>query len=398
MGLVWAAVFFAGPPAQAQTYIPKDDAEIVEVVPSSAAIQGLRRLRSALARDPDNFDLAIRVARRLIETSRSEGDPRYLGYAQSVLAKWWQGSQPELVVLRATIRQSVHEFDAALSDLKQVTQARPDDAQALLTQATIEQVLGRYPEARKSCEALNALAANLVAQACLADVRSLTGDGSVIEPLNKRLESDQTLDPGSRAWLHTLLAEMLERHGQIGAAQAHYEAAMKQSPDLYTRAALADLLLSQGQAEAALRAVGAPSQTSATNPVLGKQVPDVLLLRQVLALHALGRADQLKPALADLRARFRAARDRGQSLHGREEARLVLSIDGHANAALKLAKDNWAIQKEAADTLVLAQAALAAGDRATVTAIKTFVADTGFHDQRLNTLLARSDAIKGAAQ
>ncbi len=370
--------------AASKVYVPTDDAQIVATVPASVAVQGLNRMRSALARDPNNFALGVRVAQRLIELSRSDGDPRYLGYAQAALKPWWDGDRPELILLRATIRQSMHEFEPALADLKQLNRSRSADAQALLTQATIELVLGRYSDALKTCAQLQLQTPGLISEACGADARSLVGHFDAYETLNARLSADSSVDADTRGWLHTMLAEMLERQNRYDEAHGHFEAAVRLAPTLYARAAYADFLLARGRAEQALQLVSVAVDKQSTR---GVPLPDVLLLRQVLALHWLGRADLLKPALADMRARFEASRSRGQSLHGREEARLVLSVEADPSKALALAEQNWSIQKEAADTLILAQAAHAAGREDVLRKIRQFVAQTGFKDLRLAVFL-----------
>ena len=241
--------------AASKVYVPTDDAQIVATVPASAALQGLNRMRAALARDPNNWSLGLRVAQRYIELSRSDGDPRYLGYAQAVLKPWWSGDRPELVLLRATIRQSMHEFDSALADLKQLNRTGSADAQALLTQATIEQVLGRYNDALKTCELLRAQSPGLISDACSADARSLMGEFDAYESLNTRLSAETKLDTDTRGWLHTMLAEMLERQARHDEAQGHYETAVRLAPTLYTRAAYADFLLMRGRPEQALSIV-----------------------------------------------------------------------------------------------------------------------------------------------
>lgn len=373
----------------ADVFVPDRDELIVDTVPASSAIRGLNRLRTALARDPQNLPLALQVARRYIELARADGDPRYLGYAQSALAPWWAGAQPEVALLRATIRQSGHEFDAALADLNLVIAARPGDTQALFTRATIEQVTGRYADAVQSCIAMQAARRDLLSHACLADARSMTGDKTGYEPLRDMLATDHTLDLATRGWLNTLLAEMLERQGRPDEAARHYALAMTQMPGLYTRAAYADFLLVRGQPEEAL-AAASPGQSQ--QGAQGVQTPDVLLLRQVLALQALGRTQPLRAALAELQQRFEAAHARGASLHGREEARLILATGGDPRRALELAQQNWRLQKEPADTLVLAQAAVRAGRPDALAAVRAFVDRTGFSDRRLADLLASSSA------
>jgi hypothetical protein len=94
---------------------------------------------------------------------------------------------------------------------------------------------------------------------------------------------------------------------------------------------------------------------------------DNLLLRQALAEQQLPDARsafaQHRQELAD---RFDAARRRGDSLHKREEARYLLTIESDAVRALRLTRENWQVQREAADLRILAEAARAAGDAATL--------------------------------
>ena len=65
----------------------------------------------------------------------------------------------------------------------------------------------------------------------------------------------------------------------------------------------------------------------------------------------------------ELRARFGAASQRGDSVHQREQARYELQLRGDSKTALVLAQKNWTVQKESADMRVLLEAALHAGDR-----------------------------------
>jgi hypothetical protein len=67
---------------------------------------------------------------------------------------------------------------------------------------------------------------------------------------------------------------------------------------------------------------------------------------------------------SDLAARFDAARRRGDSVHRREEAQFRQVIEGDAHAALALARETWAVQREPADLRILIEAARAAGDAA----------------------------------
>src|SRR5690349_18702621 len=143
-------------PGRAEPFVPANGAQVLERLRSTPRDPGARRLhelRGRLAKDPQNLQLALELARGPIERCRQEADPRYLGRAQAVLAPWWGTARPptEVLVLRGTIRQSQHDFTNALADLQIALAQAPHNAQAWLTRATILTVLGEYPEAKRAC-------------------------------------------------------------------------------------------------------------------------------------------------------------------------------------------------------------------------------------------------------
>ena len=77
----------------------------------------------------------------------------------------------------------------------------------------------------------------------------------------------------------------------------------------------------------------------------------------------------------------------GDSLHRREETRYTLEIAGDPVAALKLARDNWKVQREVADLRVLAAAAKAAGDAAALREATDWAHRNRLEDASLNALL-----------
>lgn len=143
----------SNPPAGERVpFTPTSDAVVLERVPATAGDARARErasLRRALADQPGQLDLALRLARLDIEESRALGDPRYLGRAQAALAPWWDAPTPPpgVRLLRATILQGRHEFSAALADLDAVVREDPGDAQAWLTRAVVLGVRGEHAEA-----------------------------------------------------------------------------------------------------------------------------------------------------------------------------------------------------------------------------------------------------------
>jgi hypothetical protein len=67
-------------------------------------------------------------------------------------------------------------------------------------------------------------------------------------------------------------------------------------------------------------------------------------------------------------------------MHRREEARFRLAIDADPRHALELARDNWAVQREAADLRVLIDAARAARSAAALETARDWMAVNRIED------------------
>jgi hypothetical protein len=367
--------------AQAAPMVPADEAQVVQRLPSTMD-SAARRQRAALARQPQHLPLALATAQAALQRARLSGDPRELGLAQAALAPWWSQPAPPPAVrlLRASIRQSLHDFDAALADLAPLaadaTLPAAVQAQALLTQTTVLQVTGRLAEAERACAALRApplqaLGAGVqrTARACAAELASLRGRAEVAARELATLAHEAPAD----RWIALLRAELAERTGDAATAEAAYRqatAAGDAPAEVYALAAQADWLLARGRAAEALAVAEA-----------GEPEADALLLRRAIALARLGRPEAR--AVADtLAARLAAAAVRGDAPHLREQARLALDVQRDAPRALALARANWQRQKEPADALLLARAARAAGVPQAMDDIAPWLRD-GWTDVRL---------------
>lgn len=369
-------------PASAEPFVPTDDAQVVERLPfrpGDPVMRELGVLRAELARRPDNLPVAVALARRYVELGRVTGDPRYAGYAQAALRPWWELREPprDVLVLRATLRQRVHDFDAALADLAFALERNPRDAQARLTRATVLQVRGDLAAARRDCEALQGVTQELVALACTMGVDAANGRlRESYRVLREALESRAGGAVEIRVWLLTALAEMAARAGLMREADAHFKAALAaDSGDQYLLAAYADFLLDRGRPHEAAELVKA--QTRA----------DGLLLRYALALTAL-RSEEAAQRVAELTARFDASRMRGDRVHLREEARFELHLRNDPSKAVQLAKANWSIQKEPADARILLEAAIAARDHESTSELQRWLMQSRLEDAQLTRLLA----------
>jgi Tfp pilus assembly protein PilF len=215
----------------------------------------------------------------------------------------------------------------------------------------------------------------------MASVGSLSGQARPsYDQLKRTLAARADAAPALRAWSATLLAEMAERLGENTAAEAHFREALAADPqDSYLLAAYADFLLERGRAKDVAKLL--ESRNGA----------DALLLRYAIALNTLGAPDAARHTTA-LRARFEAARRRGDNVHRREEARFALALAGNPAEAVRLAKLNWAVQKEPADLRILARAAAASGDAEAARLVRDWVQRSKIEDRTLDIKLLNRGA------
>ena len=379
---VLCAVLMISGPAWTLPYIPTDGAQIIERLPgrSDPAQQEFKRLRGELASADEKLPIAAKLARRYIDESRREGDPRYLGYAQAVLAPWWNQENPptDVRVLRATLWQSTHQFSKALTDLDAVLKADRNNAQAWLTRATVLMVQGNYEQAKNSCARLYPLAPELITATCLTNVASLNGQGAKSYALlAAALKKDADTDSGIKIWVLTLLAEMATRRGDDNAAEAHFHKALSlDGTDSYLLGAYADFLLDRQR----------PSEVVS---LLKKHTRvDGLLLRYAIALESL-KSPESAAQTDILRARFSAAMMRADTVHQREQSRFELRLLHNPKTALALAQQNWDVQKEPADVRVFLEAAVAANDKGAAQPVLTWLKQTRLEDRAISALAAK---------
>jgi len=178
-----------------------------------------------------------------------------------------------------------------------------------------------------------------------------------------------------QSWVLTSLAEMAARAGMVTEAGAHFRAALaSDAADYYLLAAYADFLLDSDR----------PKDVAAL--LQEKTAGDPLMLRYALALQAL-RSKELPVRIEQLRDRFAASRLRGDRVHLREEAGFALHLLNAPQTALRLAQENWQVQKEPGDVRILLEAALAAGDAAAVGAVTDWLKNCRLEDVQLRRLL-----------
>jgi tetratricopeptide (TPR) repeat protein len=363
-----------GGSACAEPFVPKGDDVVIEHIAGAGdrATQAARGLRALLARAPDQIDLALKVAQDEIALGRAEGDPRHYGRAEAALAPWIHEPDPPapVLLLRATLLQNRHDFDAALADLDSLIASNPKNAQARLIRATVRQVKGDYAGAAGDCRSLDGLAQPAIAATCLAAIDGVTGRAAealvALREAGAILASDN--QPELLLWSLTLQGEIAARAGRPDESESSFRRALALGRrDVYLLGAYADFLLDQDR----------PAEIVAL--LRDETRVDPLLLRLAIAERRLG-LKEAEAHIRDLAARFDTARRRGDTIHRREEARFELELMRDPDTALALAVANWSVQREPADARILLEAAGAAGKPGAAASALAWLHDAGFQD------------------
>jgi len=378
-GIIAAAVvMLVASASSAAPYRPSDDATVLVTVPPAAASTqtAFRTAQNALAANPNDLDLALEVARAAIRDGRASADPRRYGQAQAALAPWWSIPNPPMSVrvLRAIVRQSLHDFAGAEADLEAILRLDPRNGQARLTRAFVRQTVGSLADAKDDCRRLPPSVGALAAAVCWLRVQALTGSAaSALERLDQVIKIYGKVDTLVLRWAQAVGADMAAMLGQTEAADLHFSEATTDGGDIPTLVAFADHLLDSNRPAEVLTLLA------------GRSEADIVYLRLAIAGKRLddARAPHWTALLAD---RFAAANAGGVQLHLREEARFELEVRGDAATALKLALANWKIQKEPSDARLVLQTALAANDPAAAADVLAFIEKTGLADTRIKPL------------
>lgn len=386
------AGLLAGMPLQAlaaPAVQPASDSEVVEVLPSATRHRPALPFPSAPASAsasaseaaapaqpaPLTTAEAAQQAREAISVARQNGDTRYWGRAQAVLAPWWDApaAPADLAVLQATVLQGRHEFSASRTLLHSVLERAPGHAQGWLNLASLERLSARYAESLAACAAVERAGQALYAQACRLETASLQGrHAQAAQGLQALLAN--TRDAGQRSWLLSLLAEAQERAGNDSAAARTYSASLAAEHDLYTAIAFSDLWLRTGQPTKALKVLAPLPET------------DAVVLRRAAAWKRLGDArwSAQRQLLTD-RVQELERRGDDTALHGRELALAALWLDEDPGQALQLATRNLQLQREPLDWWVALQSARLAGQGEARKRLQADIAAAGLHDARLKT-------------
>jgi len=338
---------------QGTPYIPSGGDVVLQTVPSIAdpRVRAFQALRAQQTARPRDMALAVRLSAAYLDYGRDTGDARYLGRSAAVIAPWMILHPVPIPVLlvHATILQSKHYFSAARADLIDILERQPNDAQALLTLATVAQVQGDFETTRQACRYLLSAGDPFSPLVCLSSLNSITGHAAASARVLRALWPRAYSQPlPIQSWMQGIMADTAKYLGDDAAADQHFQEALQLAPgDNFLLADYGDFLLDQHRPRAALELVKDYSQS------------DTSFLRQVYAEVAL-HSPRAQSDIEQMARRLAALDQRGSRTYRREEAGFALYVEHDPLRALKLAEENWTVQRAPEDMRVFLEAALAA--------------------------------------
>ena len=364
--------------------VPGADSEVLERLPWRTADKRARtliELRAAAAKSPSDPAPATQLAQHYFDLAMANGDPRYVGYAEAVVARFANDMPAEMRVVRGQLWQYRHNFEGSLAEFAQALVMDPGLAQAHAWRGAIYLVQANYAAARNECDALQRLERTTLFGACMGLAQAYNGQlDAAYTTLQKTLKAAH--DESNRLWVLTRLGEVAAWRGKPEQAARHFQDALALGQDDgYLLAAWSDFLLDQGQPA---KVVTLLTQWESS---------DGLLLRLAEAEASL-KLPAAKKHIQMIDDRFDAARLRGDTTHRAEEARFRIRLRNDARAAVQLALENYRVQREPRDARILLEASIAANDPASAQMARDWLASSGFEDPRIQAL-GRASARAG---
>jgi len=364
--------------SHALPYVPDDATFILETLPKTlfSVRNEFSVLRHQVDTNPDDVEISTKLAGAYVSYAKRESDPRYIGYAQALLSKWWhQNPPPEPVhLLRADIKQYNHQFHDAIDDLTMLVKNHPNNSRAWMTLSAIHLLLGNINKATNSCHALARASNNASIALCLSNVLARTGQNNKAEKLLLTLTGHPSiLDTELQQWIYTSLAEINIQKGDTVNAEHYFQDALAiDVRNTYLLRLYIDHLTSTGQ------------QAKALGLIKHEKNDTALLIRATLLHRYFNEISHFERNKKILASRFSAEALRGTGIHLREQALFELAVMNNSPKALDLALNNWEIQREPEDARILLYAARAVISKPALIVIKTWIEKIGINDVRLS--------------
>jgi tetratricopeptide (TPR) repeat protein len=241
---------------------------VIGLVPRLAPAQetavdhAIVRHQALARRNPFDARAYMRLGDAYIQKARETGDVAYLGLAERALRRSLALAPTDGAAARhlAHVFATRHEFPEAVAQARTAIALAPDDAGAygVLGDAYLE--LGMYDRAGEAYDAMMRLRADLASYGRRSGLRNLRGDApGAIDDLRRAIAwGEAHRQPReSLAWARSQLGAEHFAVGEIEAAEAQHEAALRAFPGYHRAlAGLAQVRVARGRLDAGVELYG----------------------------------------------------------------------------------------------------------------------------------------------
>ncbi len=367
-------------PVYSAPTIPTSDNEVLLILEKSSLRSNVEKIKLQLHRNKNSTTALIKILQNTIERGKLNTEPRYIGLVSSYVDSYLQ-TQPtnvEFKILKATLLQHDHQFDAAITLLNNVISDTPTATNARLLRASVLQVQAKYHAAQQDCYSLLGVTSHLVTLACIAQINGLTKNTLQNYNTLYTIIKQSSQNPlAELSWSYDILAQLALQLGKTNLAQQHLLDGLKLAPNnipLLNR--YADLLISQKKFNKVFKLLE------------NKNNDFTVLLRLAIAEKNSSSNTNYKQQFLNRLHKMLATRD---VTHQREIAAFYLFVTQDKSKALISAKQNWMVQKELYDAQLLVLCAISNKDKNSAKPVLDWYKHNAITDIRLtnsiNTLL-----------
>ena len=374
-------LFFSSSVLLAQTrFEPEDSAVLFRLDSQFNKADGLQQAIEAWRANPQDISTATSAAKTAFLAALRHGDLRWLGTAKAMLDPWWV--KPDLpsdtFFVRALVRQGMHDFGGALNDLNAAISADANQSQFWAWRFAVYMVRSEIAKASAECQAIGERFGAAEKESCSAVLLYRTGKPELaIEKFNELARHPDYQGENAQEWLAFHQGEARRVAGDVQAANKVWQSYLKQGRAAHgIQVALIDSLINVGDFASALRLN------------MGPQRSDALLVSAIQAAQALNNG-QDAVLRADIEQRLMQRELRGESLNERPFVKYYLYVRQDPRKALEMAKESWKTEREPADALLFAQAALRSGEPLQAASLLQWQTETGYKEPEFDRLLGQ---------
>jgi len=217
---------------------------------AGATQQLIATTQSHLRVAPDDVQALDTLAAAYLQRVREVGDPSFYPKADDLLqsALRLAPHDPEATLLSGTLALARHRFTDALSWGRRAVALDPHGAGPLgvVTDALVE--LGRYDDAVAAVQQMVDIRPDLASYSRVSYLRELHGDiDGAITAMRMAVTAGGPV-PENVAYVEVLLGNLFFNRGDLAAAEAQYQAALRDDPSyVHAQAALARVRAAQGR-------------------------------------------------------------------------------------------------------------------------------------------------------